>query len=169
MYMACAYAYLCVYIHGSHHAHAHFKHVRLSFCNVLKAMNVCVQNTVFLRRIGYSFCFSSELGGHISKNVDGKKPGNSSDYSSRPSFIVQGPSSVLFLAPPNPPHLYPCRENRKLMFFKVLGWFFLCVLWHIYYLLESILNQKAFSERKKKSSLGQNKSWVLFFFLMIKA
>jgi len=72
IYSARAHACLCVCIHVAHRVHTHFKHFRLSFFNVLKAMNVCVQNTVFLRRIGYRFCFYSELGGHISKIGMGK-------------------------------------------------------------------------------------------------
>lgn len=44
------------------------------FLNVLKTMNVCVQNTVFLRRISDRFfsCFYSVLGGYISNIWMGK-------------------------------------------------------------------------------------------------
>lgn len=109
MYVARAYAYLCVYIHGSHHAHAHFKHVRLSFCNVLKAMNVCVQNTVFLRRIGYSFCFSSELGGHISKKCGWEEAWKLQWILSKTLFCCAGIQHPLFLAP----HLHPTRYSLQ--------------------------------------------------------
>nr|KAF6319698.1 hypothetical protein mMyoMyo1_008437 [Myotis myotis] len=121
IYIACAYAYLCVYIHVLHHVHTHFKHFRLSFFNVFKEMNVCVQNTVFLRRKGYSFCFYSELGGHISKNLLGKSL-------EIPGTIQQGPLSMYRDPIPSSPlspipilQVIPCWKNRKLLFIKALG------------------------------------------------
>lgn len=123
IYIACAYAYLCVYMHVLHHVHTHFKHFQLSFLNVFKEMNVCVQNTVFLRR-GYSFCFYSELGGHISKNLIGKSLEIPVNNLARPSFNVQRSRSLLFLAPTPTLQVIPCWKNRKLMYIKALDWFF---------------------------------------------
>lgn len=115
------------------------------FFNVLKTMNVCVQNTVFLRRISdrfflLLFCIRWV---HF-KHLDGKKPDNPRENPARPSLNVQVEISPLS-------HLcslqvIPCGENRMLM--KKNGPIFST---YIYYLLESILNPKLF---QNKISLG---------------
>lgn len=119
IYIACAYAYLYVYIHVLYHVHTHFKHFRLSFFNVLKAMNVCVQNTVFLRRIGYSFCFYSELGGHISKIWMGKSLKIPVNIQQGPLLLYRDQISSSFLCPLPLLQVFPYGENR--MIIKTLG------------------------------------------------
>lgn len=125
IYTLLVHMHICVYIYMYHIMSRHiFKHFRLSFFNVLKAMNVCVQNTVFLRRIGYSFCFYSELGGHISKIGMGKSQEIPVNIQQDPLSMHRDPipSSFLFSIPIR--QVIPHRENRKLLFIKALGWFF---------------------------------------------
>lgn len=60
------------------------------FLNVLKTMNVCVQNTVFLRRISDRFFLLLLCIRWVHfKYLDGKKPENPSEYPARPSLNVQ--------------------------------------------------------------------------------
>lgn len=109
-------------------------------------MNVCVQNTVFVRRISDRFFLLLLCIRWVHfKYLDGKKPENPSEYPARPSLIVQDEISPL----PQPCSLQaiPCGENRMLM--KKNGLIFFST--SIYYLLESILNQKLF---QKKIFLG---------------
>lgn len=129
-------------------------------------MNVCVQNTVFLRRIGYSFCFYSELGGHISKTWMRKSLGILVNIQQDPLSMSRVPIPSFFLSPTPILQVISCKENRKLMFIKGLGWFFFLAT-YIYYLLESILNQKLL-QKKNLIFRPEYKSWVHFFF-MIKA
>lgn len=119
IYSAWAHACLCVCIHVAHRVHTHFKHFRLSFFNVLKAMNVCVQNTVFLRRIGYRFCFYSELGGHISEIWMGKSLRIPVNIQQDPLSRYRDPVPFSLLSfTPILQVIYSLlgKQNRKLMF-----------------------------------------------------
>lgn len=160
IYIACAYAYLCVYIHVSYHVHTRCKHFRLSFFNVLKAMNVCVQNTVFLRRIGYSFCFYSELGGYISKLWKAKAWKFQWVFSETLSKCTGIKFLCLSCSPP--PTSYPlwgkqdANQNCGLIFFTL---YLLSIG-----ILESILNQKLFQKQNKtKKTEFQTRRRVGYF------
>lgn len=129
-------------------------------------MNVCVQNTVFLRRIGYSFCFYSELGGHISKTWMRKSLGILVNIQQDPLSMSRVPIPSFFLSPTPILQVISCKENRKLMFIKGLGWFF---FFGNLYLLSIGVNLKSEASSEKNLIFRpEYKSWVHFFF-MIKA
>lgn len=108
-------------------------------------MNVCVQNTVFLRRIGYSFCFYSELGGHISNIWLGK-------FLEIPVGVQQDPLTGIlvpsFSCPRPHTTSYSLLLQEKQETFNQIFIFSPAT----YCLLESILNQNLF--QKEKQSLG---------------
>lgn len=141
IYTLLVHMHICVYIYMYHIMSRHiFKHFRLSFFNVLKAMNVCVQNTVFLRRIGYSFCFYSELGGHISKIGMGKSQEIPVNIQQDPLSMHRDPIPSLFLVLHPHSTSYSPQGKQETLVHQSSRLIFFFFVTCIYHLLESILN-----------------------------